>query len=122
MGKPYKKRPVDTISYTMSRIRSKGTGIELAMAQALHRVHIPYKKHYNIIGKPDFVIPSVQLAVFCDSDFWHGYKWKKRIKKIRANRHYWIPKIEKNMSRDKWVNAVLRRHGWSVVRNWGHEI
>lgn len=122
MGRPYKKRPSDIVSYTMSRIRSKGTGIELAMEKTLKRAGISYKKHSSIFGKPDFIVPPAKLAIFCDSDFWHGHKWKRRKAKLRSNRNYWIPKIEGNMLRDKKVDAKLRRNGWSVMRFWGHEI
>lgn len=40
------------------------------------------------------------LVVFVDGDFWHGYKWEERKPKLKTNREYWIPKIERNMQRD----------------------
>jgi len=122
MAKPYKRRPKSIVSYTMSRIRSKGTGIELAMAKALSYAGILYKSHYEVIGKPDFAIPYLKIAIFCDSDFWHGNNWSKRKRRIRANRHYWLPKIERNILRDRQVTSSLKSQGWSVIRFWEHEI
>ena len=122
MERPYKKRPKHIVSYTMSRIRSKGTGIEVNLEKILRLSGIKFRRQYNITGKPDFVILDYKIAIFCDSDFWHGYDWEKRKPRMRANKEYWIPKIERNISRDKEVTAALRREGWVVLRFWEHSI
>ncbi|MDR2088891.1 MAG: very short patch repair endonuclease, partial [Clostridiales Family XIII bacterium] len=62
------------------------------------------------------------VAVFCDSEFWHGYNWEERKSDFKSNRDFWIPKIERNMLRDVTVNAVLEYDGWTVLRFWGREI
>lgn len=47
----------------------------------------------------------------------------KKLKRIHTNRDYWIPKIEKNMAKDKQVNEELRNMGWIVIRFWEkHEV
>ena len=104
MARPYKRRPKHIVSYTMSQIKSKDTGIEYYMNKALRLAGLSFRRHYNILGSPDFALPVLKLAVFCDSDFWHGYKWEKRKPRMRANRDYWIKKMERNMARDKKVN------------------
>ena len=35
---------------------------------------------------------------------------------------YWIPKIEKNIKRDKEVTKTLEKAGWTVLRFWEKEI
>lgn len=122
MKKVYRRKPKKIVSYTMSRIRSKGTGIEFIMAKALKCAGFTFRRYYDIIGKPDFVITSLKLAIFCDSDFWHGRNWDNLRNKLRVNRKYWIPKIKRNIARDKQVNSELRLQGWTVMRFWESEI
>ena len=107
----------------MRAIRSKDTTIELALRKALWQRGIRYRKNYKgLLGKPDIVIPKYRIAVFCDSDFWHGYDWENRKARIKSNQDYWIPKIERNMKRDREVTATLVEQGWIVLRFWEHTI
>lgn len=107
----------------MRAIRSKDTTIELALRKALWQRGIRYRKNYKgLIGKPDIVITKYRIAVFCDSDFWHGYDWENRKAQIKSNQNYWIPKIERNMKRDREVTAALVEQGWIVLRFWEHTI
>lgn len=107
----------------MQAIRSKDTTIELTLRKALWRKGIRYRKNYKgLIGKPDIVITKYRIVVFCDSDFWHGYDWENRKSRIKSNQEYWIPKIERNMNRDKEVTEVLVEQGWIVLRFWEHSI
>ena len=72
-----------------------------------------------------YLVHSIQgekVAVFCDSEFWHGYNWKVKQNEIKSNRDFWIPKIERNINRDKEVNTALEADGWKVLRFWGEEI
>ncbi len=80
------------------------------------------KNSKEVFGKPDIVFMSKKTAVFCDSEFWHGYDWDNKKKEIKTNRDFWIPKIEKNISRDKEVNETLENSGWTVLRFWGDDI
>lgn len=107
----------------MQAIRSKDTSIELALRLALWHRGIRYRKNYKgLPGKPDIVITKYHIAVFCDSDYWHGYDWENRHQRIKSNREYWIPKIERNMQRDKEVTTQLQDAGWIVIRFWEWQI
>ncbi len=107
----------------MSRVRSAGSQIENRLAKALWRAGIRYRKQYRIFGKPDFVIVNRRIAIFCDSEFWHGYRWGVRRRlEHKSNRSYWFPKIERNRARDRLVNRQLRNAGWTVIRFWEREI
>jgi DNA mismatch endonuclease (patch repair protein) len=113
----------EQISYNMRRVRSKDSGIELLLRRELWRRGLRYRKHAKgIEGKPDIVFLGKKVAVFCDSEFWHGYNWEERKDDFKSNRDFWIPKIERNMLRDITVNAVLEYDGWTVLRFWGDEI
>jgi DNA mismatch endonuclease Vsr len=107
----------------MSRVRSAGSQIENLLGKALWRAGIRYRKQYPIFGKPDFVIVKRRIAIFCDSEFWHGYRWGKRRRlEHKSNQSYWFPKIERNRARDRVVNRRLRQKGWTVVRFWERQI
>ncbi len=113
----------EQIHYNMSRIRSKDTGIELALRRELWSRGIRYRKNVKgIEGKPDIAFIGKRVAVFCDSEFWHGYEWETNREKIRSNRDFWYPKIERNMERDREVDRILTEQGWVVLRFWGFEI
>ena len=107
----------------MQAIRSKDTSIELALRKALWERGIRYRKNYKkLIGKPDIAITKYKIAVFCDSDYWHGYDWENRNQRINSNRDYWVPKIERNMERDREVTSALQSEGWLVIRFWEWQI
>jgi DNA mismatch endonuclease (patch repair protein) len=106
----------------MSRIRSKNTKIEKLLEEILRKTGLAFERHYDIIGKPDFALPSLKIAIFADSHFWHGYEWEKNKQKILTNKEFWIKKIEGNIRRDKKVSETLEANGWLVIRFWEHEI
>ncbi len=86
----------EQISYNMSRIRSKDTSIEVILRKALWAKGLRYRKNRkDIFGCPDIVFISAKVAVFCDSEFWHGYNWEERKKNIKSNHDYWFKKIER---------------------------
>ena len=107
----------------MQAIHSKATTIELLLRKALWERGVRYRKNYKkLIGKPDIAITKYKIAVFCDSDYWHGYDWENRNQRIKSNRDYWVPKIERNMARDREVTEALQRDGWLVLRFWEWQI
>ena len=107
----------------MQAIKSKDSRIELILRQALWKRGLRYRKNsQSVFGHPDIVFLSKKIAVFCDSEFWHGYNWEKRKADFKNNREFWITKIERNMARDKEVTDYLESHGWTVLRFWGREI
>jgi DNA mismatch endonuclease (patch repair protein) len=107
----------------MSHIRSKNTSIEILLRKALWHEGIRYRKDYSKLpGKPDIAITKYKIAIFCDGELWHGKDWKTKKEKIKTNRDYWIPKIERNMERDIENEKKLENMGWTVIRFWGKEI
>ena len=107
----------------MQHIKSKDTKIEVALRKALWKKGLRYRKNYSKLpGKPDIAFVKYKVAVFCDSEFWHGYDWEHRKEDIKSRRDFWIPKIERNMQRDIEVTDVLKSDGWTVLRFWGKEI
>ena len=107
----------------MQAVKNKDSQIELLLRQELWSRGLRYRKNVNrIYGKPDIVFIGKKIAVFCDSEFWHGYNWEERKKDFKSHQEFWIPKIERNMERDAEVTAKLESEGWTVIRFWGNEI
>ena len=107
----------------MQAVKNKDSQIELLLRQELWSRGLRYRKNVNrIYGKPDIVFIGKKVAVFCDSEFWHGYDWEERKKDFKSHQEFWIPKIERNMERDAEVTAKLESEGWTVLRFWGNEI
>ena len=109
----------------MSRIRGKDTSIELALRKALWAKGYRYRKNYKKIpGRPDIAITKYKIAIFCDSEFFHGKDWeilKPRLERGK-NPDYWIPKIQRNMQRDVEKDQALLYEGWTVIHFWGKDI
>lgn len=117
------KKTEEQISYNMRQVKNKDSDIELLLRKELWQRGIRYRKNVRkIFGNPDIVFIGLKIAVFCDSEFWHGYNWEERKKDFKSNRDFWIPKIERNIERDKEVNEKLKCEGWKVIRFWGKEI
>lgn len=107
----------------MQAIRSVGNTTESMFAKELYKKGIRYRRNSKyVIGRPDISIKKYKIAIFIDGEFWHGKNWDKRKKDIKTNLDYWIPKIERNIERDKEVNNTLINTGWKVFRFWSKRI
>ena len=107
----------------MSKIRSKNTKPEMLFRKALWAKGVRYRVDSKyLLGKPDVSIKKYKLAIFIDGEFWHGYNWEEKKETIKSNRGFWIPKIERNMQRDREVNKELNEMGYTVFRFWEKEV
>ncbi len=109
----------------MQHIKAKDTSIEVKLRKSLWNKGYRYRKNYDRLpGKPDIVLTKYKIAIFCDSEFFHGKDWevlKPRLEK-GSNSQYWISKISRNRERDDEINKRLLFEGWTVIRFWGKEI
>ena len=84
-----------------------------------------YRKNVsNLPGKPDIVLTKYKIAIFCDSEFFHGKDWKILKEQLLSgkNSEFWIKKISRNIERDEEINKQLQFMGWTVLRFWGKDI
>lgn len=113
------------ISNNMRKIRSKDTSIELLLRKALWHKGYRYRKNYRALpGSPDIVLTKYKIAIFCDSEFFHGRDWEilnLRLEKGK-NPDYWIKKIERNKKRDYENDKKLLFLGYTVLHFWGKDI
>ncbi len=109
-------------SATAKKIKSKNTKIELALRKELWKMGYRYRIHdKTMVGTPDIVFRKQKIAIFCDSEFWHGKKYIEG-QKFKKNILYWESKIKNNIKRDKIVNETLKKEGWTILRFWGEDI
>lgn len=110
----------------MSSIHSKDTSIEMKLRHALWEKGYRYRKNYKELpGKPDIVLTKYKIAIFCDSEFFHGKDWELvlRPRILRGkNPEFWESKIVKNMMRDQENDKKLLFMGWTVIHFWGDDI
>lgn len=120
-----KKRKHKKITRTenMSRIKAKETSIEIKLRKELwHRGYRYQKNCKDVYGKPDICFKGKKVAIFCDSEFWHGKNLIMDKYTPKTNTDFWKNKIGKNIQRDKIVNDFLEKNGWKVLRFWGNDI
>ena len=109
----------------MSHIRRKDTSIELTLRKELWHRGYRYRKNYkDLPGSPDICLTKYKLAIFCDSEFFHGKDWEVLKPRIAEgnNGQYWVKKIQENINRDEDVDKRLNYLGWTVIHFWGKDI
>jgi DNA mismatch endonuclease (patch repair protein) len=118
---------IDTFSKTkrseiMQAVKSKGnqsTEIKLIQIFKSHQI-TGWRRNYKIVGRPDFVFPKRQIALFADGCFWHGHHCRNLTP--ANNAEYWKKKIQRNKARDRAITRELNAQGWLTVRIWECEI
>lgn len=117
------RRSPELIHKTMSRIRGKDTGIEKKLRKALTEKGIRYRLYSkHVFGHPDICLSAYKIAIFCDSEFWHGYHYEENLANLSEYGDYWVEKIKRNIERDELVNKTLKSQGYTVLRFWGSQI
>jgi len=109
-------------SQMMAGIRGRGNrGTELALVRLLREHGLTgWRRHYPVMGRPDFVFRRQRIAIFVDGCFWH--QCPKCSNMPGNNRDFWEKKLGSNVRRDRLVTATLEDKGWAVVRIWEHEL
>lgn len=109
-------------SSNMAAIKSTGTVAEKKLATELWKLGYRYRKNdKTIFGKPDLSFKKLKIAIFIDSEFFHGKDFETKKKPIN-NAEYWEKKISRNIKRDQLVNESLINDGWVVLRFWSKDV
>ena len=110
-------------SWNMSRIRSKNTKPELIVRKMLHNSGIRYRLHAkDLPGKPDLSNKSKGFAIFVNGCFWHQHEGCKRANIPKSNKDYWVPKLERNVNRQKDNIQSLHDMGMKAHIIWECEV
>lgn len=110
----------ETRHRVMASIRKENSKPELALRSGLWAAGIRgWRCYQRLPGTPDVTFPRWKLALFVDGVWWHGHP--KFLPRGRRG-PYWDNKIAGNRARDKRVNRLLRKLGWTVLRMWDLDI
>ena len=118
-------RDAEIVSKNMKSIHGRVTSIEFRLGKALWKKGYRYRKNYKKLpGTPDIVLTCYKIAIFCDSEFFHGKDWEfLKLRLERGNNpEYWINKIQRNIQRDLEKDHALQYLGWTVIHFWGKDI
>lgn len=120
---PYPE-PRDAVATKIGKAnRRTGTKPEVRLRSAIHRRGLRFRADLLVRAgpvrvRPDIVFTRWRVAVFVDGCFWHGCPEHQVIPK--SNPDYWIPKLRRNVERDRESDAALGAAGWAVVHIWEH--
>jgi len=93
------------------------------LAKALWHLGYRYRKNNRTVyGTPDLTFKKLKIAIFVDSEFFHGKDWETQKDRIKSNTEFWHKKIERNIQRDLEVNNYLTSNGWKVIRFWSKDV
>ena len=111
------------VSRRMASVHLKGGKAETMLAKALWHKGYRYRRNdRRLPGSPDIALARYRIAVFVDGEFWHGYRWAERRERLKANRAYWLEKIQENIDRDRRNDLLLSDRGWTVLHLWEGEV
>ena len=109
-------------SMNMSRIRSTNSKPEEIVRKYLFSKGFRYRKNVKKLpGCPDIVLPKYKTVIFVNGCFWHKHDCPRFVWPS-SNQDYWIPKIQRNIERDRLNAAELQKKGWQIITVWECEL
>ena len=107
----------------MQRQARRDTKPELALRRAVWQRGLRYRVDIAPVPgtrrRADLVFTRAKVAVYVDGCFWHRCPMHATTPK--ANREWWIEKLDANVTRDRDTNRRLAEAGWTALRVWEHE-
>jgi len=107
----------------MQRQGRRDTKPEVAVRRAVWRRGLRYRLDISPVPgtrrRADLVFTRARVAVYIDGCFWHRCPLHATTPK--ANREWWIEKLDANVARDRDTDRRLAEAGWTALRVWEHE-
>ncbi|MFG1375123.1 DNA mismatch endonuclease Vsr [Xanthobacter oligotrophicus] len=106
-------------SAQMRLIRKRDTSPELVVRRMVHALGFRFRLHRrNLPGTPDIILPRHRKAILVHGCFWHQHEGCKLARQPKSRLDYWLPKLARNVARDREARAALERAGWSCLVVW----
>src|SRR5689334_3426555 len=103
-------------SLLMRRIKSERTSPERIVSSIARRVVGYFRPNARSLpGRPDVALFSRRRAVFVHGCFWHQHTNCPRSNVPKTNKAYWVPKLARNVERDRENVRDLRKRGWKTL-------
>lgn len=110
-------------SARMKLIRGKHTAPERLVRSFVHRLGFRFRLHVaNLPGHPDLVFPSRHKVIFVHGCFWHRHNHCHLARLPKSRLSFWLPKLERNKTRDATKRRALTRMGWTSLVIWECEL
>lgn len=107
----------------MRSVRSKDTKPEMLVRSQLHRLGFRYRLHDKTLpGSPDLVFKSKRKVIFVHGCFWHQHVSCRHGHAPKTRLEYWLPKLQRNVERDKEAQEKLAQSGWTSLVVWECEL
>ena len=105
-------------SANMRAIRSKDMQPELKVRSLAHKLGFRFRLHRrDLPGRPDLVFSSRRKVILVHGCFWHSHNCKL-AHTPKSNLEYWLPKLERNRTRDQENIKALAAIGWQALVIW----
>ena len=109
-------------SERMSRIKQRDTKPEMKVRRLIHGMGYRYRLHdQSLPGKPDLVFMRRSCVIFVNGCFWHLHDCEY-YRLPKSKRDFWMPKLKRNVQRDREVRSELESHGWKHLTIWECEL
>lgn len=109
----------DVVRQRMSRVRKTNTKPELLVRQIAHRLGYRFRLYRrDLPGTPDLTFPRLKKVIFVHGCFWHRHDCRLGGRLPTTRPEYWIPKLARNVERDRLAEVELCRLGWNVLVIW----
>ncbi|WP_337154203.1 very short patch repair endonuclease [Pseudomonas protegens] len=106
-------------SLMMGKIKGQNTKPELIVRSLCHSLGGRFRLHWrDLPGTPDLVFPKYRLCLFVHGCFWHRHPECKYAYTPKTNLDFWLPKLHRNVERDREQEEALRALGWRVEVVW----
>lgn len=114
--------PTPARSRIMRSIRQKNTKPEVLVRKLLHAMGFRFRLHQrDLPGRPDIVLRRHNAVVQVHGCFWHQHNCA--ISNVpRTRQGYWLPKLARNVARDRENEALIKSLGWKTMTVWECEL
>lgn len=108
-----------TTRKVMQANKGKDTKPEMVVRRLAHGMGYRYRLHRkDLPGKPDLVFGPRRAVVQVYGCFWHQHEGCRHSHIPKTRREFWVPKLARNVERDRDNEAKLRAVGWRVLVLW----
>jgi DNA mismatch endonuclease, patch repair protein len=110
--------PVERSAH-MRRIRKRDTKPELVVRRAIHALGFRFRLYRgDLPGTPDLTLPRHKKVICVHGCFWHQHEGCRLARQPKSRLDYWLPKLARNIERDRASQAALEASGWKCLTVW----
>lgn len=110
--------PADRSAH-MRRIRKHDTKPELVVRRLAHALGLRFRLYRrDLAGTPDLVFPRRRKVIWVHGCFWHQHEGCRLARQPKSRLDYWLPKLARNVERDRQARQQLQASGWQTLVIW----